>query len=69
MTGPQLIHANTTTDRTYRLTISATPAASTPGESLGVRRSHQPKARLAQGTSAHVSAATLSRLPMKVVPD
>jgi hypothetical protein len=49
--------------------ISATPAASNLGETLCVGRSHQPKARLAQGTSNHVSAATLSRLPMKVATD
>src|SRR5215207_637492 len=62
----QVIQANTTTEMAYRPTISAIPAASTLGETLDVGRIHQSKVRLAQGTSNHVNAATLSRLPMKV---
>jgi hypothetical protein len=56
----RVIQANTTTEMACRPTISAIQAASTLGETLDVGRIHQSKARSAQGTSNHVSAATLS---------
>src|ERR671932_543026 len=46
--------------------ISAIPAASTLGESLGPGTSHHSKARLAKDVSPKVSTATLSALPMKL---
>jgi hypothetical protein len=66
--GTQLIQANPTTDSAYRPMIRAIPAASNLGETLCVGRSHQSKARLAQGTSTHVSAVTLSRLLARLKP-
>jgi hypothetical protein len=62
----RVIQANTTTEMACRPTISAIRAASTLGETLDIGRIHQSKARLAQGTSNHVSAAALSSLSMKV---